>query len=40
MAAPTENDTIYLGKAIQGQVSDGNAYAMGVSVSLTLRLEG
>jgi CubicO group peptidase (beta-lactamase class C family) len=29
MCAPTENDTIYLGKTIQGQVSDGNAYAMG-----------
>jgi len=28
-AAPCENDTVYLHKVIQGQVSDGNAYAMG-----------
>lgn len=27
--APTENDTTYLQRVIQGQVSDGNAYAMG-----------
>jgi CubicO group peptidase (beta-lactamase class C family) len=27
--APTENDTIYLHRVIQGQVSDGNAYALG-----------
>jgi len=29
MAAPCENDTSYEHKVIQGQVSDGNAYAMG-----------
>lgn len=28
-AAPCENDTTYLHKVIQGQVSDGNAYALG-----------
>jgi len=28
-AAPTENDTTYLHRVIQGQVSDGNAYALG-----------
>jgi len=28
-AAPCENDTDYLHETIQGQVSDGNAYAMG-----------
>eukprot|EP01113_Clastostelium_recurvatum_P005287 TRINITY_DN1235_c0_g1_i2.p2 TRINITY_DN1235_c0_g1~~TRINITY_DN1235_c0_g1_i2.p2 ORF type:complete len:460 (-),score=136.61 TRINITY_DN1235_c0_g1_i2:1415-2794(-) len=27
--APTENDTTYLNRVIQGQVSDGNAYAEG-----------
>lgn len=27
--APTENDTSYLNRVIQGQVSDGNAYALG-----------
>ena len=29
LCAPTENDDIYTHKRIQGQVSDGNAYAMG-----------
>ncbi|KNC49372.1 beta-lactamase [Thecamonas trahens ATCC 50062] len=29
LAAPTENDTTYLHRVIQGQVSDGNAYALG-----------
>lgn len=28
-AAPTEDDTTYLHRVIQGQVSDGNAYALG-----------
>jgi len=28
-AAPCENDTSYLHRVIQGQVSDGNAYALG-----------
>jgi len=28
-SAPCENDTTYLHKVIQGQVSDGNAYALG-----------
>eukprot|EP00013_Stygamoeba_regulata_P025878 CAMPEP_0177646792 /NCGR_PEP_ID=MMETSP0447-20121125/9955_1 /TAXON_ID=0 /ORGANISM="Stygamoeba regulata, Strain BSH-02190019" /LENGTH=451 /DNA_ID=CAMNT_0019149333 /DNA_START=55 /DNA_END=1410 /DNA_ORIENTATION=+ len=27
--APCENDTVYLHRVIQGQVSDGNAYALG-----------
>jgi len=27
--APTENDTSYLNRVIQGQVSDGNSYALG-----------
>lgn len=34
--APAENDTDYAGKTIQGQVSDGNTYAMGVSPSRAL----
>jgi len=29
LCAPTENDTYYLHRVIQGQVSDGNAFAMG-----------
>lgn len=29
MSAPCENDTSYQNKVLQGQVSDGNAYAMG-----------
>ncbi len=27
--APTENDTVYLNRVIQGQVSDGNTFAAG-----------